>query len=56
MAFLDVVGWPKVVLTLGFIALVIGARVLFPEETEWFKTTTLEIAAGVVAIFRDLGG
>lgn len=56
MAWLDNVGWPKVVLLLGTIVLAIGALVLFPGEAASLMTWIEDLIHHFVEFFRDLGG
>ena len=37
MAWLDNVGWPKVVLLLGFFGMLIATVVYFPDAADWLK-------------------
>ncbi len=53
--FDNVTGWQKVLLILGGVVLLIGARALFPEEAQWVRTWVGDLVSAGMTLIQGGG-
>lgn len=54
--FDNMTGKQKLILLFGSVVLLVGARALLPEETQWLLDSVKDLLGVVAQFFRDLGG